>query len=95
MVLRATVTLHDELPIPLLVDSSRRFPLLLEDGAWKKAGVDVRTLVAVGTARLASILVTIRAAAPSLHGSTTRRSARASRKARSSARGGSGSCGTS
>jgi hypothetical protein len=47
MILRATVTQRDEAPIPLLVDSSRPFPLLLEDGAWKKAGVDVRTLVAV------------------------------------------------
>jgi hypothetical protein len=47
MVLRATVTSKDEAPIPLLVDSSRLFPLFLQDGAWKKAGVDVRTLAAV------------------------------------------------
>jgi hypothetical protein len=44
MVLRAAVTAKDDAPIPLLVDSSRAFPLFLEDSAWKKAGVDVRTL---------------------------------------------------
>jgi hypothetical protein len=44
MMLRATVTANDEAPIPLLVDSSRPFPLFLEDAAWAKAGVDVRTL---------------------------------------------------
>jgi len=44
MVLRATVTAHDEDAIPLLVDSSRPFPLLLQDAAWAKAGVDVHTL---------------------------------------------------
>jgi hypothetical protein len=47
MLLRADVTPKDDGPIPLLVDSSRPFPLSLEDGAWKKAGVDVRTLVPV------------------------------------------------
>ena len=47
MMLRATVTQHEEAPIPLLVDSSRLFPLLLQDGAWKRAGVDVRTLTPV------------------------------------------------
>jgi hypothetical protein len=44
MMLRATVTPREDSPIPLLVDSSRLFPLLLQDGAWKRAGVDVRTL---------------------------------------------------
>ena len=47
MMLRATVTPHEDAPIPLLVDSSRLFPLLLQDGAWKRAGVDVRTLAPV------------------------------------------------
>ncbi len=47
MLLRATVTQHDDGPIPLLVDSSRPFPLLLEDDAWKKAGVDAKSLVAI------------------------------------------------
>lgn len=44
MMLRATVTSRDETPMPFLVDSSRPFPLLLEDGAWKRAGIDVRAL---------------------------------------------------
>ncbi len=47
MMLRATVTPRDEAPLPFLVDSSRPFPLLLQDAAWKKAGVDVRTLAPV------------------------------------------------
>jgi hypothetical protein len=47
MMLRATVTPHDEAPIPLLVDSSRPIPLLLEDSAWKRAGIDLRTLTPV------------------------------------------------
>jgi hypothetical protein len=47
MLLRATVTPKDEDPIPLLVDSSRPFPLFLQDGAWKKAGVDVQSLTPV------------------------------------------------
>jgi hypothetical protein len=47
MLLRATVTARDEGPIPLLVDSSRPFPLLLEDAAWKKAGIDVATLTSI------------------------------------------------
>ena len=47
MLLRAGVTAHDDGPIPLLVDTSRPFPLLLGDGAWQKAGVDPRTLVPV------------------------------------------------
>ncbi len=44
MLLRAAVTARDDAPIPLLVDTSRPYPLLLQDGAWQKAGVDVRTL---------------------------------------------------
>jgi hypothetical protein len=44
MLLRATVTPRDDEAIPLLVDSSRPFPLLLQDAAWKKAGIDVQTL---------------------------------------------------
>ncbi len=47
MLLRATVTARDEGPIPLLVDSSRPFPLLLQDAAWKKAGIDVATLTSI------------------------------------------------
>ncbi len=47
MVFRATVTAHDEEPIPLFVDSARPFPLALQDAAWQKAGVDVKSLVAV------------------------------------------------
>jgi hypothetical protein len=47
MLLRATVTARDEGSIPLLVDSSRPFPLLLQDSAWKKAGIDVATLTSI------------------------------------------------
>ncbi len=47
MMLRATVTPRDDGPIPLLVDSSRPFPLLLQDSAWKKAGIDVTSLVSI------------------------------------------------
>ena len=47
MLLRATVTSRDDEPIALFVDSSRPFPLLLQDGAWKKAGVDVSSLTAL------------------------------------------------
>jgi hypothetical protein len=47
MMLRATVTPKEEEAIPLLVDSSRPFPLFLQDAAWKKAGVDVKTLAPV------------------------------------------------
>jgi hypothetical protein len=50
MLLRAMVTAHGEPPLPLLVDSSRPFPLLLQDGAWKKAGVDVKSLTPVTNA---------------------------------------------
>jgi hypothetical protein len=45
MLLRAAVTPRDDDPIPLLVDSSRPFPLLLQDDAWKKAGIDLHSLV--------------------------------------------------
>jgi hypothetical protein len=44
MLLRATVTKNDEAWLPLLVDSARSFPLLLQDSAWKMAGVDVKEL---------------------------------------------------
>jgi hypothetical protein len=47
MLLRATVTSKDDDPIALFVDSSRPFPLLLQDAAWKKAGVDLTTLTAL------------------------------------------------
>ena len=50
MLLRATVTQRDDQAVPLLVDSSRPFPLLLEDSAWAKAGVDVRTLTPMADA---------------------------------------------
>jgi hypothetical protein len=45
MMLRATVAQRGDDQVPLLVDSSRPFPLLLQDGAWTKAGVDVKTLL--------------------------------------------------
>jgi hypothetical protein len=44
MVLRATVSAKDEAPIPLYVDSSRPFPILLSDAGWKRAGIDMSTL---------------------------------------------------
>jgi hypothetical protein len=47
MILRATVTSRDEGAVPLLVDSSRPFPLLLQDAAWKKAGIDLTSLVSI------------------------------------------------
>jgi Tfp pilus assembly protein PilF len=53
MVFRASVTpaaqgtSADNEPIPLFVDSARPFPLALQDAAWQKAGVDVKSLVAV------------------------------------------------
>jgi hypothetical protein len=47
MMLRATVTAHDEGAIPLLVDSSRPFPLLLQDSGWKKAGIDPTSLATI------------------------------------------------
>src|SRR5262249_48755021 len=45
MLLRAGITPRDNDSIPLLVDSSRPFPLILQDEAWKKAGIDLHTLV--------------------------------------------------
>ncbi len=47
MVLRASVTPHDEDFLPLFVDSARPFPLVLQDEAWKRAGVDLKSLVAL------------------------------------------------
>jgi hypothetical protein len=47
MLMRAAVTPKDDDRIPLLVDSSRLFPLLLQDDAWKKAGIDLHTLVPI------------------------------------------------
>jgi hypothetical protein len=47
MILRAAVTPRDDAPISLLVDTARPFALLLQDAAWQRAGVDVRTLVTV------------------------------------------------
>ena len=47
MIFRATVTARDDAPIPLFVDSARPFPLALQDAAWQKAGVDVKSLAAV------------------------------------------------
>jgi len=47
MVLRATVTARDQDPIALFVDSSRPFPLLLQDPAWKLAGVDLNSLASL------------------------------------------------
>lgn len=47
MLLRATITAKDEDAVPLLVDSSRPFPLFLQDVAWKKAGIDVQSLAPV------------------------------------------------
>jgi hypothetical protein len=47
MVLRANVTARSEDAIPLFVDSSRPFPLLLRDDAWKLAGVDVKSLASM------------------------------------------------
>jgi hypothetical protein len=45
MLMRAALTPRDDEPVPLLVDSSRPFPLLLQDEAWKKAGIDLHALV--------------------------------------------------
>lgn len=47
MLLRAAVTSRDQDPIPLFVDSSRPFPLLLQDAAWTRAGVDVKSLAPI------------------------------------------------
>jgi hypothetical protein len=50
MVVRATFSSHEDDYIPLLVDTSRQFPLFLEDATWKKAGVDVHSLTPVAGA---------------------------------------------
>jgi len=50
MLLRATMTARNDPPVPLLVDSSRPFPLLLQDLAWQRAGIDVKTLTPVPSA---------------------------------------------
>jgi hypothetical protein len=47
MMLRATVAAQDTEPLPLFVDSVRAFPLMLEDEAWRRAGIDVKTLASV------------------------------------------------
>ena len=44
MTLRAMITSREGEDSPLLVDSSRPMLLALEDAAWKRAGVDVKTL---------------------------------------------------
>ncbi len=44
MLLRATFTSDNHPVLPLLIDSSRPFPLALQDSAWKVAGVDVKDL---------------------------------------------------
>ena len=48
--LRAAVTSHEDDFTPLLVDTSRQFPLFLEESTWKKAGVDVHSLTPVAGA---------------------------------------------
>jgi hypothetical protein len=47
MLLRAAVTASNENPIPLFVDSSRPFPLALQDAGWTRAGVDLKSLVSL------------------------------------------------
>ncbi len=47
MVLRATVTSKPDDLVPLFVDSSRLFPLALQDDTWKRAGVDVKSLASM------------------------------------------------
>ncbi|HZU83895.1 MAG TPA: hypothetical protein VE987_13300, partial [Polyangiaceae bacterium] len=47
MLLRASLSAATEDPIPMLVDSSRPYPLLLQDTTWKRAGIDVKSLAAV------------------------------------------------
>lgn len=50
MMLRAAVTSREDDFTPLLVDTSRQFPLFLEESTWKKAGVDIRSLTPVAGA---------------------------------------------
>jgi len=47
MLLRAALTSGGDAPRPFLVDSSKPFPLLLQDDAWKSLGIDPHTLVPV------------------------------------------------
>ena len=47
MILRAAVAPGDVQPVPLFVDSVRSYPLLLEDAAWQRAGIDVKTLASM------------------------------------------------
>jgi hypothetical protein len=47
MLLRATVTTRPDDFVPLFVDSSRLFPLALQDDTWKRAGVDVKSLASL------------------------------------------------
>jgi tetratricopeptide (TPR) repeat protein len=47
MVVRANVTTKPDDFIPLFVDSTRLFPLALQDEAWKRAGVDLKSLASV------------------------------------------------
>lgn len=47
MTLRAQLFSEEPSEAPLFVDSSRFFPMALGDSVWKRAGVDVRTMVAV------------------------------------------------
>jgi hypothetical protein len=47
MMLRASVSTKEDDTVPLFVDSSRPFLLALEDDAWRRAGVDVKSLVAL------------------------------------------------
>jgi hypothetical protein len=44
MILRANLAAQETDPVPLFVDSAREFPLLLEDQAWTRAGIDVKSL---------------------------------------------------
>jgi hypothetical protein len=44
MMLHASISAADTDPLALFVDSLRPFPLMLEDDAWRRAGVDVKTL---------------------------------------------------
>jgi hypothetical protein len=50
MVIRATLTARDDDAVAFLVDSTRQFPLFLQDGTWKRAGVDVQSLTPVAGA---------------------------------------------
>lgn len=47
MLLRASLSAATEDPIPMLVDSARPYPLVLQDATWKRAGIDVKSLTDV------------------------------------------------